>query len=41
LRSSANKAVTAARRVSLDELAARSFPIKLRDGLARLFSPYL
>lgn len=29
------------RRVSLDEVESRSFPVKLRDSLAWLFSPYL
>lgn len=29
------------RRLTRQELAARSLPIQLRDGLARLFSPYL
>ncbi len=37
----ADERIATARRVTLDELAARPFPIKLRDGLARLFSPYL
>jgi cardiolipin synthase len=27
--------------VTLEEVDARSFPVRLRDGLARLFSPYL
>jgi cardiolipin synthase len=31
----------ASRELSLDELADRSMPVKLRDGFARLFSPYL
>lgn len=30
-----------ARRLNLDELQARSLPVRVRDGLARLFSPYL
>lgn len=30
-----------ARRLTLDELHARSLPVRLRDGVARLFSPYL
>ncbi len=30
-----------ARRVRMQELTSRSFPIRLRDGFARLFSPYL
>jgi len=30
-----------ARRVSLEEMDARSLLVKLRDGVARLFSPYL
>jgi len=29
------------REITLDDLESRSFPIKLRDGLARLMSPYL
>jgi cardiolipin synthase len=29
------------REIGLDELAARPLPVKLRDGVARLFSPYL
>jgi cardiolipin synthase len=33
--------VRCARRVTLEELDNRSLPIKLRDGLARLASPYL
>ncbi|MFC1889473.1 phospholipase D-like domain-containing protein [Thermodesulfobacteriota bacterium] len=31
----------AARPVSLDEVEGRSIPIRLRDGMARLFTPYL
>ena len=30
-----------ARRVTLQEMDARPLPVKLRDGLARLFAPYL
>ncbi len=30
-----------ARRVTLQDMNARSLPIKLRDGLSRLFAPYL
>ena len=30
-----------ARRVTLEEMNARSLPVKLRDGFARLFAPYL
>lgn len=30
-----------ARRLTLEELQARSLPVRLRDGVARLFSPYL
>jgi cardiolipin synthase len=33
--------IAAARLMTRAELDARSFPVKLRDGLARLFSPYL
>ena len=29
------------RRVTLEEVDARSLPGKVRDGVARLFSPYL
>jgi cardiolipin synthase len=29
------------RRRTLSEVDARSLPIRLRDGIARLFSPYL
>lgn len=31
----------AAREVTLDEVNRRSFPVRLRDGLARLLTPYL
>jgi cardiolipin synthase A/B len=31
----------AARRVTLEEMNARSLPVKLRDGISRLFAPYL
>ena len=30
-----------ARRVTLAEMDARPLPVKLRDGIARLFSPFL
>jgi cardiolipin synthase len=30
-----------AHRVTPDEINGRSLPVKLRDGIARLFSPYL
>jgi cardiolipin synthase len=33
--------LTRARRLNLDELHARSLPARVRDGLARLVSPYL
>jgi cardiolipin synthase len=33
--------IAGARRMTQAELDARSFPVRLRDGLARLFSPYL
>ena len=33
--------IAGARLVTQAELDARSFPVKLRDGLTRLFSPYL
>lgn len=31
----------AARRVTLAKMDARPLPVKLRDGFARLFAPYL
>jgi cardiolipin synthase len=33
--------IAESRRLTLAEADARSFPIKVRDGVARLFSPYL
>jgi len=33
--------IDGARLITLEEIKARSFPVKLRDGLARLASPYL
>jgi len=33
--------INAGRRVTLDDMNARSLPVKLRDGVARLFAPYL
>ena len=33
--------IAQSRRRSLAEVDARSLPIRLRDGVARLFSPYL
>jgi cardiolipin synthase len=33
--------INAARQVTMDEVNARSLPVKLRDGTARLFAPYL
>jgi cardiolipin synthase A/B len=30
-----------ARQVTLEDVDGRSIPVKLRDGIARLFSPYL
>jgi cardiolipin synthase len=33
--------IAGARPMTRDELDGRSFPVKLRDGLTRLFSPYL
>ena len=30
-----------AHEITLDDVNARSFPIRLRDGLARLLTPYL
>jgi cardiolipin synthase len=37
----ATERIARARRLTLEELDARRLPIKLRDGVARLFSPYL
>ncbi len=36
-----DKKAHSAHRVTLDEVNGRSFPIRLRDGLARLLTPYL
>ena len=33
--------IATARPVTLADVDARSLPIRLRDGLARLFTPYL
>jgi cardiolipin synthase len=33
--------ISSARQLTLAEIDARPFPVKLRDGLARLFAPYL
>jgi cardiolipin synthase len=33
--------ITRSRRITLEEVDGRSLPIRLRDGIARLFSPYL
>jgi cardiolipin synthase len=33
--------INAARQVTMDEINARSLPVKLRDGVARLFAPFL
>ncbi len=35
------KRIAVSRRVTLDEVDRRRLPIRLRDGIARLFSPYL
>jgi len=35
------KKISTARAVTLAEVDARSFSVKLRDAIARLFSPYL
>ena len=35
------KVIAGSHLVTLDELAQRSFPVKIRDGIAWLFSPYL
>jgi cardiolipin synthase len=37
----ATERIARARRVTLAQVDARSLPVKLRDGAARLFSPYL
>jgi cardiolipin synthase len=37
----ATERIARARRLTVEELDRRSVPIKLRDGVARLFSPYL
>ncbi len=37
----AEERIARARRVTLADVDARSAPAKLRDGVARLFSPYL
>ena len=34
-------ALTASREITLDELDGRSLPVRIRDGAAKLFSPYL
>ena len=36
-----DKRADSARQVTLDEINGRSFPVRLRDGLARLLTPYL
>ena len=33
--------ISGARQLTLEQVDARPFPVKLRDGLARLFAPYL
>jgi cardiolipin synthase A/B len=35
------QAVAASREITLEELDGRSLPVKIRDGAAKLFSPYL
>jgi cardiolipin synthase len=37
----ATERIARARRLTLSDVEARSLPVKLRDGFARLFSPYL
>jgi len=37
----ADQRIRAARRLSLEDLNNRTLPVKLRDGIVRLFSPYL
>jgi DNA-binding transcriptional LysR family regulator len=34
-------ALAKSRPLTLEAINARSFPVKLRDGVARLFAPYL
>lgn len=41
LRAQINGAIAASRRLEYEELAARSVPVRLRDSLAGLMSPYL
>ena len=41
LRQITEEKMVGAHQVTLEEVDARSVPIKLRDGVARLFSPYL
>jgi cardiolipin synthase A/B len=41
LESLAESRILAARRMDLETIRARSFPVQLRDGVARLLSPYL
>ena len=33
--------IARSRPITLDEVDGRSLPVRLRDGIARLFSPYL
>jgi cardiolipin synthase len=33
--------IARSRSITLDEVDSRSLPVRLRDGIARLFSPYL
>jgi cardiolipin synthase len=33
--------IAASRALTLEAINARSLPVKLRDGVARLFAPYL
>jgi len=37
----ADEAIGSAERVTIDMLSARSYPVRLRDGVARLLTPYL
>jgi hypothetical protein len=41
LREIVNKKLQDAHRVTMKDVNMRKLPIKLRDGISRLFSPYL
>jgi len=38
---STDRKLASARRITLADVDGRSLPIRLRDGIARLLSPYL